>query len=94
MEIHEFTVRRGQLNPTAQQWREVRAELTAWYPGCRLESEVVADEMGPFGVRIARQVRISLVDGPVSRATASGLIRRALDKVGRAEMLEAEPLGE
>jgi hypothetical protein len=94
VEVHEFRVRRGELNPTAQQWREIRAELTAWYPGCHLESEVVAGEMGPFGIRIARQVNIRLVDGPVSRATASGLIHRALDKIGRADMLEAEPAGE
>jgi hypothetical protein len=93
VDVHEFVVRRGQLNPTAEQWRKVRAELTAWYPGCRLESEVVAGEMGPFGIPLSRQVSISLIDGPVSRVTAAGLMRRALDKVGRGDMLEAEPAG-
>jgi hypothetical protein len=90
---HEFVVRRGQVNPTPTQWREVRAELTSWYPGCRLESDVIAGEMGPFGVRIAQQVSIILIGGPDSRATAAGLLRRALDKIGRIDLLEAEQAG-
>jgi hypothetical protein len=82
-------VRRGQRNLTAQQWREVRNELTAWYPGCRLESEVIDGEMGPFGVRIASKVSISLLDGPDSREAAGVLMRRALEQVGRADLLES-----
>lgn len=90
MGFHDFVVRRGQVNPTAPQWREVRAELGSWYPGCRLESEVLDGEMGPFGVRIAKRVTISLVDGPDSRVTAAALMRRALDRIGRGELLEDE----
>jgi hypothetical protein len=86
---HEFSVRRGQRNLTAEQWREVRDELRAWYPGCRLESEVVDGEMGPFGVRIASKVSISLLDGPDSRGAAAVLMRRALEQVGRADLLES-----
>ena len=34
-----------------------------------------------------------VVGGPDSRATAAGLLRRALDKIGRVDLLEAEPAG-
>jgi hypothetical protein len=87
---HHFTVRRGGRNLTPEQWRSVREELTSWFPGCRLESEVEAGEMGPFGVRVAARISISVVDGPDSRQAAAVLLRRALEAVGRADLLELE----
>jgi hypothetical protein len=87
---HTFTVRPGGRNLTPEQWLTVRRELITWYPGCRLESEIEPGEMGPFGVRVAKRISISIVDGPDSRSAATSLLKRALEGVGRADLLELE----
>lgn len=46
--------------------------------------------MGPFGVRVAKRISISIVDGPDSRSAAASLLKRALEGVGRADLLELE----
>jgi hypothetical protein len=85
---HTFKVRRGGHNPTREQWQSVRQEMTEWFPGCRLEIEIETGEMGPFGVRIAGRISLSLIDGPKSRGAASELLRKALTAAGRPDLLE------
>jgi hypothetical protein len=74
---------------TRPEWAEVNEELRAWYPECRLEVEVKG-EMGPFGVRVANAIAITLVSGPHSRSAAASIMRRALARVGRPDLLDLD----
>jgi hypothetical protein len=67
----------------------VTEELRAWYPECRLEVDVKG-EMGPFGVRVANVITITLLGGPDRRAPAATLLRRALELVGRPDLLDLD----
>ena len=89
---HLFPVRPGQRNLSRAEWGVVTRELRTWYPECRLEIDVTDGEMGPFGVRLAGSVTVALLDGPDGRGAAASLLRRALDRVGRADLLELDSL--
>jgi hypothetical protein len=87
---HAFAVRPGSPNLTPQQWRAVNTELRDWFPDCRLETDI-STEMGPFGVRVARRITLTLADGPESPAAARQLLRRALERAGRGDLVDLEP---
>lgn len=89
MTEHAFQVRSGSQNLTPAEWAVVNDELRAWYPECRLEVGVKG-EMGPFGVRVANAIAITLVGGPESRGAAASIMRRALELVGRPDLLELD----
>jgi hypothetical protein len=84
---HAFQVRSGSHNLTHAECAAVNEELRAWYPECRLEVDVKG-EMGPFGVRVASAIAITLISGPDSRGAAASMMRRALGRVGRADLLD------
>jgi hypothetical protein len=86
---HAFEVRRGSRNLAQAEWRIVNDELRSWFPECRLQIQMNG-EMGPFGVRVAGRITVTLLDGPESRAAAASLLERALHAVGRPDLLELE----
>jgi hypothetical protein len=67
----------------------VKKELSAWYPESRLEVDVKG-EMGPFGVRVASTIAITLIGGPGSRDAAASIMRRALGLVGHPDLLDLD----
>jgi hypothetical protein len=86
---HEFQVRGGSHDLTQAEWAVVVDELHAWYPACHLALDVQG-EMGPFGVRVATAVTITLCDGPESRSACVSLLRRALSRARRPDLLVLE----
>jgi hypothetical protein len=85
---HDFTVRRGRPNLTPAEWRSLIRHVTDWFPGARLELDLEEGEMGPFGVRVARRVTLTLAGGPETRAAAVALLSDGLARIGRADLLE------
>jgi hypothetical protein len=86
---HAFAVRPGSRNLSSDQWRTVRAELEAWFPECLVEIDV-GGEMGPFGVRIASRITLTIERGPERREAAREVFARALAGVGRPDLLAEE----